>query len=329
MTKIKQSGAQGGFSLVELLVAMTITLMISGAIFGLMTGGQRAFQREPELTDRQQNARVALSLIERDVAKAGAKFAVTSQAFTNALDGAGLTPGLVGNTDILETVGANGDCPDVDLRTSTPGVNVLAALTVPSCFPEPAMVMLFYGNGPPKWGFAFNLHAQDLMINFPIGQQPPASQIQNQADLDSPSVPNRVGLVEVIRYEIANVGGVPNLFRSARGGIKTNGDYVAAPDAAGAWQLVARGIEDLQVRYQVGPDTNPLVWADIPGIPIDVDTVVRRVEITLSARSLVANLQGQTPNANLGSAVRGQLVTVVSPRAALFNMQGVAANQWR
>ena len=42
------ASAQGeaGFSMVELLVAMVITLMISGAIFGLLTGGQNAFRRE-------------------------------------------------------------------------------------------------------------------------------------------------------------------------------------------------------------------------------------------------------------------------------------------
>lgn len=327
MTKSKQSGSESGFSLVELLVAMTITLIVSGAIYGLMTGGQRAFQREPELTDRQQNARLALSLIERDVAKAGAKFALTSQAFTNNLNDAGPL-GLVGNTDILETVGANGECPDVDLA-GTPGANVQAALTIPDCFSDDALVMLFYGSGPPKWGFGHELHAQNKMLNFPPGQQPDASQIKAEADIDDPSVPIRLGLVDIIRYEVANVGGVPNLYRSARGGINTDGDYVAPPDVAGGWQLVARGVEDLQVRYQVGADTDPLVWADIPGVPIDIDTAVRRVEVTLSARSMVANLPGQMPNANLGSAVRGQLVTVVSPRAALLNLQGSAANQWR
>ena len=329
MTKTKHSGSESGFSLVELLVAMTITLMISGAIYGLMTGGQRAFQREPELTDRQQNARLALSLIERDVAKAGAKFALTSQAFTNALDDAGLTLGLVGNTDILETVGANGDCPDVDLAGS-PAANVQAALTVPSCFPDEAMVMLFYGSGSAKWGFAQNVHVATRLVEIPIAKQPAASQFQAEADIRTPSVPVRLGLVDLVRYQVANdAGGVPNLYRSARGGIKLDGAFVDPPDVAGGWQLVARGVEDLQVRYQVGADTNPLVWANTPGVQVDVDTVVRRVEITLSARSMIANIQGQTANANLGSAVRGQLVTVVSPRAALFNMQGVAANQWR
>ena len=51
--------SQSGFSLVELLVAMLVTLVVSGAVFALMTAGQGAFRREPELTERQQNIRVA------------------------------------------------------------------------------------------------------------------------------------------------------------------------------------------------------------------------------------------------------------------------------
>ena len=64
--------AQAGFSLVELLVAMTVTLIITGAVFGLLSGGQNAFRREPERTDRQQNIRMAMDLIMRDIATAGA-----------------------------------------------------------------------------------------------------------------------------------------------------------------------------------------------------------------------------------------------------------------
>ena len=45
---------EAGFSMVELVVAMAVTLIVAGAIFGLMSAGQSAFRREPELMDRQQ-----------------------------------------------------------------------------------------------------------------------------------------------------------------------------------------------------------------------------------------------------------------------------------
>ena len=74
---------EAGFSMVELLVAMVMTLMVSGAIFGLLTGGQNAFRREPEMTDRQQNIRISMDLINRDGAGAGAGMVPFVQAFTN------------------------------------------------------------------------------------------------------------------------------------------------------------------------------------------------------------------------------------------------------
>ena len=63
---------QSGFSLVELMVAMTVTLIVSGAIYGLLASGGNAFRREPEVADRQQNIRLAMDLITRDVYTAGA-----------------------------------------------------------------------------------------------------------------------------------------------------------------------------------------------------------------------------------------------------------------
>jgi hypothetical protein len=47
----------------------------------------------------------------------------------------------------------------------------------------------------------------------------------------------------------------------------------------------------------------------------DYDTIVSRVRITLSARALETNLQGQTTSA-VGNAARGQLFTEIAPRAA-------------
>src|SRR5512139_3594729 len=71
-----------GFSLVELMMAMTITLIVSAAIYGLLTSGSNAFRREPEVADRQQNIRVAMDLIARDVFNAGAALPTFSQVFT-------------------------------------------------------------------------------------------------------------------------------------------------------------------------------------------------------------------------------------------------------
>ena len=137
---------QRGFSMVELMVAMVVTLVISGSIFGLLTAGGNAFRREPEVADRQQNIRVAMDAIARDIENAGGGMPLVGQVFTHTdtpatppaatgsgaplLNGAG-PQGVLGapgrairgalptgtladssdNSDILEILIAEGTCP--------------------------------------------------------------------------------------------------------------------------------------------------------------------------------------------------------------------------
>jgi hypothetical protein len=129
---------------------------------------------------------------------------------------------------------------------------------------------------------------------------------------------------EIVRYRInLDADNIPNLERSALGG---------QPDANGnsSWQIVARGVEDLQVEYENGAG-----WQDEPG-PIgcglncatptqaEIDTLVRRVRIRLSARVTGGGQLAGESTSVVGTAVRGQLVTEIMPRpvAATLGMYG-------
>jgi hypothetical protein len=95
--------------------------------------------------------------------------------------------------------------------------------------------------------------------------------------------------------------------------------------------MVARGIEDLQVEYMNGGG----LWQNNPGVvacatpgatcpqAADYVQVIRQVRVTLSARVLAANLAGATNPGGGGApaAIRGQLVSVITPRAALVGLQ--------
>src|SRR4029450_3035333 len=103
-----QPRAQAGFSLVELMIALVITLIVSGAIFGLLTGGQSAFRVQPERTDGHQHIRRAMDLIMRDIATAGDGSPAFIQTFTPGLNAIG-PPGPEGpNPDQLEIFGNPG-----------------------------------------------------------------------------------------------------------------------------------------------------------------------------------------------------------------------------
>jgi len=129
MKKMNSSVPSGasGFSLVELTVALVVTLIISSAIYGLLAGGQSAFRREPEVADRQQQARVAMDLIMKDVANAGSGMPTWVQIFSRNLDACAGCPnggapmGVGGNrTDELELL-TNDSSKDNEPACHTPG----------------------------------------------------------------------------------------------------------------------------------------------------------------------------------------------------------------
>jgi prepilin-type N-terminal cleavage/methylation domain-containing protein len=325
------SSSQAGFSLVELLVAMLVTLIVSGAVFGLMTAGQGAFRREPELTERQQNVRVAMDLITRDIQAAGVAMDPFEQVFTrsDAVNQANApflsARGPVGpggdNSDFLQII-ASVDCPTVPIA-DTDGVNVRTLIGFPDCYPEPGMVMVTFDDGRTNWGWGHNLHSGDNKdLNFPGGQRPPQGEIDGPADVDGAT---SVMPMQLVRYEIApEPDGVPGLWRSDQGGLDVDGVYRAAPNPLGDWQLIARGIEDLQVFYRradnVEMDVAPLVVVN------DFNTIVREVRVVVTARAQAQNLQGQTAGANdARNFVRGSLTNITTPRQALLTLRNAPA----
>ncbi len=350
MNRIKLSGPEAGFSLIELMVAMVVTLVISAGIYGLMASSESSFKRDPELTERQQNIRVAMDVIQRDLSAAGNKMGPFYPVFLTGLNSFGpASPS--GSADALQIFTNNGECPDVASAGPPNGANFLALNPVPNCYKDDSFVLVLYGNTGAKFGFAHNIHAQNKMVNFPSGLgQPAGSQITCNDELaawcpSSPpgncsgylascaagagtTGPTAMTNVSLIRYEIANeADGVPGLWRSDTGGMTVGGaGYVPAGPGRPNWQLVARGIEDLQVQYRTG--TN---WLDDPGTPTspDYNTIIREVRVTLGARTVsTRGLQGATTSA-VGSAVRGQLVSETAPRSALFYLnQNPAGAQW-
>ena len=345
------SRSSSGFSLLELMVAMVVTLIITGSMYGLITSGQGSFRREPALSDRQQQIRVAITRIQEDVLKAGMGLSPTIQAFAQNKNGLGpigvrvaTAPDLGGgNSDHIEIRAKTSDCPSVRVDPANPrnGANYNAIDTWPACYPEPGWVLAFFPDGNAKWGWGHNQHAlNNAKFNFPPGQQPPESQmegVQNlSCSLDLAVVaggvcpPQNQGeavfFSQMDRYMYLidfDVDGVPSLFRSTTGGVDmVTQDY--APPPSDAWQMLSRGVEDMQIRYRVFSgwvDNAPTI---VPNAPDALDNVVREVEITLWARTVdVANLQGQTTAAGNGvTAVRGSMTTTVSPRAAQEALMG-------
>lgn len=61
-----------GVGLVELLIAMLLTLVVTGALCALIIPARRAFEAQPESADAHQRLRVAVDALTRDLHAAGA-----------------------------------------------------------------------------------------------------------------------------------------------------------------------------------------------------------------------------------------------------------------
>jgi type II secretory pathway pseudopilin PulG len=64
--------SQVGLSMIDLLVAMLILGLVSGAVIGLLPPATAAFDTQLEVSDVQQRLRVAISTLQRDLVAAGA-----------------------------------------------------------------------------------------------------------------------------------------------------------------------------------------------------------------------------------------------------------------
>jgi Tfp pilus assembly protein PilW len=305
--------SSGGFSVVELIVAMTATLVISGAVFGLVSAGNSAFRREPALADRQQNIRVAMNIIAQDIYRAGYGLPKFAQAFSDGLDGVGTLGATGADTDELEIFAA-AECPALqicDIKGSGT-VQITTREILSACYQFPALAILADqtiwslgwaekpGTGTTASCAGAPAGAKNGHVNFPPGQS-----LVNPTQPFGSWQPEYMLLGQAIRYRVkVDAEGTPNLERSAFGG-------QVDPDGNSTWQIIARGVEDLQVQY-----LNTTGWHDEVGTIADMNTLVRRVRVRLSARTVEANLQGQSTSA-VGEAVRGQLMTEVAPRAAV------------
>jgi hypothetical protein len=308
------------------MVALVATLIISGAVVQLVGAGKGAFRREPEISDRQQNIRMAMAMINQDIQGAGMGMPSFTQVFTDNLNNLGpqvptATSGT--KTDELEVISSTA-CPAVNV-CSSPGVNIDTSEVLPACYDLPNVVGL-WDSTHFALGFAF-VRSGSPSCNGSHLNMPPGQSALNPSG--GPGFnPTTMGLVSVMRYRIQlDTDGTPNLWRSAYGGYDRNGQST--------WQMVARGIEDLQVQYRnrTGWRTTPgnLAWAN-PASPTaaDYDKVIRQVRVTLSGRSLAANLQGARTAQSGPTAIRGTLTQDLTPRSALMTLASATDtnNKW-
>jgi prepilin-type N-terminal cleavage/methylation domain-containing protein len=121
MNAISRSRSQG-FSLIEIMISLALTLMVMAAVFALLHRGQRSFEREPQVADMQQNARAGLDRINRDLLMAGYKTPPAMAVLW--ADGGGNTP------DSITIVFADPDVPTSSPLSGPAGSTIESSSTL-------------------------------------------------------------------------------------------------------------------------------------------------------------------------------------------------------
>src|SRR5438132_13734296 len=71
MKRAPRQTKQTGFTLIEMMVSVTIFIILSGAMFGLLDLSQKRNQTESQLLDTFQEARLGLDQIAREASDSG------------------------------------------------------------------------------------------------------------------------------------------------------------------------------------------------------------------------------------------------------------------
>jgi type IV pilus assembly protein PilW len=78
---ISLSGPNQGFTMIELMIAMVVSLLALAAIYSTFLAQHRSYQIQSETADMQQNIRAAIYYMQREIRMAGSNPFVTIPAF--------------------------------------------------------------------------------------------------------------------------------------------------------------------------------------------------------------------------------------------------------
>jgi hypothetical protein len=264
---------------------MIVTVIVTGAVYGLIAGGQNAFVYEPERIERQQSIRIAMDVMTRDIASAGVSMPSFSQVFLpGGNDVGGVGPACVGGPCLPSTTIAAQNTDEVTLVVNNEGVDAER-----TCGDDGAtgtatlwanwtriqvndLVLVFMIDG--TWTLR---HVSAVTPNFSTAALAPACDASPRVQLTfAPGDPNdpelnTAGLCdaggfgtaagsanctvmtvlrgEVVSYRIRPATAfdqMPQLQRRASSSCP--GAVFRDPDDS-CYTVIARGIEDLQVQY--------------------------------------------------------------------------------
>ena len=315
-----------GFTLLELVVSMTIFMVVSGSIWGVLRIAQGSRSTISQQTQLAKNVRLALNLIGRDTYNAGYGYPLKNTVvlpdnrIANALGIAvdydttrdTVPPIIAGNNltvDNFNTV-ANSKTDQVTLIFKDSTFNVISGVSTPLDIPAASTnassideltpssgsnaacavndLYLITGNSGSTLGLATGLNGT-TKIQFANGDLLGFNQTGTTGPLRSITTPASMTRVRMVTYFVATDG---TLTRREYGNVTPAVAYVDEP--------LVYNVDDFQIKYVMDDGSltdNPAAGPDgIAGTADDVQgnlAAVRQIRYTVSVRSTDLNSSGQ------------------------------------
>jgi prepilin-type N-terminal cleavage/methylation domain-containing protein len=298
---MKQKQSQNGFSLIEMMLAMSLTIALTGVVFSLMRKGQQAFVVEGSRSELTQNFRAASDLISRDIQAAGAGIPGFLGPIAG-IDGTGTNP------DVLMVMYGNSTFTPVNVTVPPTALSSNITTDIPLTAFTSGDYFLYTVAQPQDASGNISDYAEFRAFSLNLTTTPvtnitngrvltPTAKDMNfsgqgtgywDATVEAPSSSAlRVAKVdEVIQYRLLQASRELQRNRNNSG-----------------WVTVARGISNFQLRYKTekmntGTGTfDPFVWQDqVLKSDVSNRALIRSVEVTITAQTQMAmdmDKQGQ------------------------------------
>ena len=264
-----------GFTLVEILIAMSITVVVMGSIFYAFKSQQDSYVVQSQVTTMQQSLRGSMYMLTRDAQMAGYYTNFDPEDYTmdwDDLDGDNETirPLLYVRNDVTGVTGIrDGTDVIVIVKASLTEGRELDSSEYASGSTLSLTTHDLDGDGDDDLADKYGVLVQSDLSRAEFVQLDGSGDLVGSL-IESYSEGDRIHRADVIKYYVDDDANRPGLRRHNLGNNESGG------------QLVAETIEHLQIRYQLNSGT----WVDDPHNPPSYTAAnVRAVQIFLVART--------------------------------------------
>ena len=248
----KRTHEQKGFTLVELMVVVTIFFFILAGVFAAYISQHHASVIQSQVTDMQQNARIAMDFLSKDIRMAGfGKPSGSVNGFSNAISPAINNDATSGNNVLNGT-------DQIAVVTGYRQESILQ-----SAASSDSTTITLVDNADQ-----FNTTTKSFVCIDGIGQ------IDNY---QVTGIAENVLTVSPALHRAYQVGAPVLLVKAITYSVNDAGFLTRNENTGGGAQPLAPNIEDLQLAYQLDDDT----WSDAPASPENI----RAVRINVLART--------------------------------------------